>query len=152
MNINGHHSYYDLATGIFNGQSKTGPVAWLEIHKPGGVGVWPAPVDHLSQRLDLATGLIVDYQPPAPTGDEFTQWTWDTTSRRWQASATLAGKWRVVRAERDRRLSACDWIVTKSAETGVAVPTAWQTYRQALRDVPANNTDPTAIAWPTPPA
>ena len=152
MSINSHHYYYNLETGVFNGQSKAGPVEWLDENRPDGVGVWSAPVDHLSQRLDLATGLIVDYQPPAPTGDEFTQWTWDTTSRRWQASATLAGKWRVVRNERDRRLSACDWIVTKSAETGVAVPTAWATYRQALRDVPANNTDPTDIAWPTPPA
>jgi hypothetical protein len=27
------------------------------------------------------------------------------------------------------------WVVTKSAETGQAVPDAWKTYRQALRDV-----------------
>lgn len=152
MSANGSRYYYDLTTGIFSGQSRTGPNEWLDAHIPEGVGVWIEPVDHLSQRLDLETGLIVDYQPPAPAGDEFTQFAWDTTVRRWQASATLAGKWRVVRNERDKRLSDCDWIVTKSAEAGVAVPAAWKTYRQALRDVPANNTDPTSITWPTPPA
>ena len=144
--------FYDLQTGLFTGQSLGGPAKWVDANLPDGVGVWPEMIDHLSQRLDLATGLIVDYQPPAPTADEFTQWTWDAESKRWQASATLAGKWRLVRAERDQRLSGSDWIVTKSAEAGVAVPTAWKAYRQALRDVPETNTDPTAIAWPTPPA
>jgi hypothetical protein len=144
--------FYDLQTGLFTGQSLGGPADWVDANLPDNAGAWPEPVDHLSQRLDLATRLIVDYQPPAPAADEFTQWTWDTELKRWRPSPTLAGKWRVVRNERGRRLSACDWIVTKSAETGVAVPAAWQTYRQALRDVPETNADPTNITWPTPPA
>ena len=144
--------FYDLQTGLFTGQSLGGPAEWVDSNMPANVGGWPSYVDHLSQRLDLETGLIVDYQPPAPEGDEFTQFDWDAELKRWRPSPTLAGNWRVVRADRDRRLAACDWIVTKSAEAGVAVPTAWQAYRQALRDVPANNADPTNITWPTPPA
>jgi hypothetical protein len=152
MRSNETHYYYDRLTGVFSGNSRSGPIEWLEKNKPDGFDAWPEWVDHLCQKVDISTGLLVDYQPPAPAADEFTQWTWDAGSKRWQASPTLAGRWRVVRNERDRRLAASDWIVTKSAEAGTATPTAWRTYRQALRDVPANNSDPANIAWPAPPA
>lgn len=45
---------------------------------------------------------------------------------------------RLLRAERDELLKECDWVVIKALETGVAVPTDWKTYRQALRDLPEN--------------
>ena len=68
---------------------------------------------------------------------------------------------RLLRVERDRRLSACDWVSAKSTDTGVAVTTAWKTYRQALRDLPASaspsldtngNLDLTSVTWPTEPS
>lgn len=40
-----------------------------------------------------------------------------------------------VRATRDAKLAETDWMVIKSAETGVALATEWATYRQALRDI-----------------
>lgn len=60
-------------------------------------------------------------------------------------------QWEGVRADRNAQLAASDWIVTRSAEAGVPVPTGWRTYRQALRDV-TGQPDPFAIVWPTPPA
>ena len=68
---------------------------------------------------------------------------------------------RLLRVERDRRLSACDWVSAKSTDTGVAVTTAWKTYRQALRDLPASaspsldsnyDLDLTSVTWPTQPS
>ena len=68
---------------------------------------------------------------------------------------------RLLRVERDRRLSACDWVSAKSTDTGVAVTTAWKTYRQALRDLPASaspslnsdyDLDLTSVTWPTEPS
>lgn len=56
-----------------------------------------------------------------------------------------------VRIDRNARLAASDWIVTRSAEAGVPVPSGWKDYRQALRDV-TSQPDPFAIVWPTPPA
>lgn len=50
-----------------------------------------------------------------------------------------------VRAERDAKLASCDW----RASSDVTLDTAWRTYRQALRDVPAQL--PGAITWPTEP-
>ena len=44
-----------------------------------------------------------------------------------------------LRRERDRLLNESDWIVTRSVEQGVPIPTAWAEYRQTLRDLPANS-------------
>jgi len=56
-----------------------------------------------------------------------------------------------IRAERNEKLLATDWIVTKSLEAGVAVPQEWLDYRQALRDLPQQTGFPDSITWPTAP-
>ena len=56
--------------------------------------------------------------------------------------------WVALREERNRRLSATDWW-------GVSDHTmsdAETTYRQALRDLPANTSDPVNPVWPTNPS
>jgi hypothetical protein len=50
-----------------------------------------------------------------------------------------------VRAERDKLLAGCDWTVAVDAKTD---KTAWQAYRQALRDVPKQVGFPYAADWP----
>ena len=57
--------------------------------------------------------------------------------------------WHNLRVERNQLLAACDWTVLSDTPTSTA---AWKTYRQALRDLPANTTDPFNPVWPTPPA
>jgi len=39
------------------------------------------------------------------------------------------------RNRRDFLMTESDWVVTKALEADVAVPSAWRTYRQALRDI-----------------
>ena len=67
---------------------------------------------------------------------------------------------RLLRIERDRRLTACDWVVAKHTEHGKMVPEDWKIYRQALRDLPSISYRPEmdgdklkmdSVAWPTPP-
>lgn len=53
-----------------------------------------------------------------------------------------------VRAVRNAELAQCDW--TQIADSQVD-KTAWATYRQALRDLPAQNADPKKIKFPTKP-
>jgi hypothetical protein len=53
--------------------------------------------------------------------------------------------------ERNQLLAETDWIVTKSLESGEAVPDEWKQYRQALRDIPTQPDFPDSIAWPTKP-
>jgi hypothetical protein len=57
-------------------------------------------------------------------------------------------KWDAVRAERDRRLGACDW--TQVADAPVD-PVAWAAYRQELRDIPQDFNDPDLVVWPEEP-
>jgi hypothetical protein len=61
----------------------------------------------------------------------------------------MADAWIALRAERNRLLAASDWTVLGDSPTPTA---AWKAYRQALRDLPANTTDPFNPIWPTPPS
>jgi hypothetical protein len=54
-----------------------------------------------------------------------------------------------IRLWRSVELALCDW--TQVADS-TANKTAWKTYRQALRDLPAQNEDPKKIVFPTRPA
>jgi hypothetical protein len=40
-----------------------------------------------------------------------------------------------LRQKRNALLTETDYIVIKAKETGATIPTAWKTYRQALRDI-----------------
>jgi hypothetical protein len=55
---------------------------------------------------------------------------------------------KAAREDRTRRLSATDW--TQLADAPVD-KTAWATYRQALRDVPAQAGFPWNVQWPDTP-
>ena len=59
-----------------------------------------------------------------------------------------------VRSRRNGRLSSCDWTVLEDAALGDHTKDEWITYRQALRDYPAqSDRQSTLPAWPeTPPA
>ena len=65
---------------------------------------------------------------------------------------------RLLRVERDAKLTALDWEVVKAYSNGVAVDAKLKTYMQALRDLPASAKPTTdengelvadSITWPT---
>ena len=53
-----------------------------------------------------------------------------------------------VRASRDSKLAECDWTQLSDSQVDKAV---WATYRQALRDLPAQAGFPHDITWPVKP-
>ena len=64
---------------------------------------------------------------------------------------------KLLREERDRRIALTDW----RAGSDLTLASAWSTYRQALRDLPASaspkldsnyNLDLTSVTWPTKPS
>ena len=64
---------------------------------------------------------------------------------------------RLLRLERDRLLTACDW----RASSDLTLSDSWKTYRQALRDLPASaspkldsdgNLDMSSVTFPTGPS
>jgi len=63
-----------------------------------------------------------------------------------------------LRRVRNELLESTDWVVAKSLESGLAMAEDWKTYRQTLRDLPANadpkfdsNNNLTNVTFPTKP-
>lgn len=143
--------FYHASTGTFTGKMFGGPAKALVANTPPDCLAYVvddgATVDPLSQRVDLETGKLVDYQPPKPPDTDLETWSWDESIKRWVAAPTVAAHWRRVRAERDRRLRESDWVVIAAAERTERPSKAWLDYRQALRDI-TTHPDPLAIQWP----
>lgn len=145
-------SFYDAATGNIAPSRVTCPVGHnLETNTPPGHIAIAGVFDHLSQRVNLATGQVEDYQPDAPPDDELRTWSWDAQARRWRPVPTDAAVAIDVRARRDALLAACDWVTVRAAELAEPVPADWLAYRAALRDVPQQEGFPRAVAWPAVP-
>ena len=99
-------------------------------------------------------------------GDEYSGLTWldsgtAPTESEIDAEVTRlnnAEPMRLLRVERDKRLTDCDWVSAKATDTGVAVSDAWKIYRQALRDLPSITTPELDgpfvknVTWPTKPS
>lgn len=92
-----------------------------------------------------ANGSAIESSDPADWGV-----TWAQVSAK-QAELTAAEPMKALRAERDRRLAEVDWVTLKAYSQGVAVPTDYATYQQALRDITDNATSLDDVTWPTKP-
>lgn len=72
-------------------------------------------------------------------------------------SADKAGpKWNAMRAERDKKLAACDWTQSADVQQSESIlleqdKIDWAAYRQELRDLPQNTEDPEDVQWPEQP-
>ena len=61
-------------------------------------------------------------------------------------------RWEEVRVQRNTLLTGSDWTQGNDSPLSTSKKTEWQTYRQALRDLPTSGADPDAITWPTKPS
>lgn len=88
-------------------------------------------------ETDFATGQVVETRL---TGAD---------AEAWRAARGLSSEeqLKVFRDERNRRLAETDYL----ALSDVTLSTEMAEYRQALRDLPANTTDPATPVWPTKP-
>ena len=100
---------------------------------------------------------LFELRPGGPwyTTDDEWFWTGDEsdkpTDAEVQALSTQydnARPLKVLRETRTKLLAESDWM----ANSDVTMSDAWRTYRQALRDLPANTTDPANPDWPTKPS
>jgi hypothetical protein len=84
--------FYDDKAGLFTGVSiHTNLIDPKDIKEfiaentPSGHGAYVGYVDPLSQKMDLASGQIVDYKPPQPSPKH----EWNPITKRWQKQAAL---------------------------------------------------------------
>ena len=97
--------------------------------------------------VDDDAGLILnDGYDTYPTQAEY-----DAAVIAWNDAADDRA-WEVIRTERNTRLTACDWTILPDTPLTSEQQTAWQTYRQALRDLPQTYATPAAVVWPETPA
>jgi hypothetical protein len=90
---------------------------------------------------------VVDGVPkeiPSRT-DEFSTFNPDL----WVWEVDLDYYWANLKNDRNRLLAASDWTQVPDAPVDQA---AWATYRQQLRDLPANTEDPANPVWPIQPS
>jgi len=135
---------------------KAGPDAtWLADNSCAEVVVFLA-YDSATQKNESVTPYLSD-------GKVYTRRVTDMTNDEKAAVVTSANAAIAERnrTERDKRLAACDWIVTKALEAGGSVPSAWVTYRTALRNITAHSNWPNInypdmegnnSDWPTEPS
>ena len=98
---------------------------------------------HITISIEGATSFHLTWDGTTVSAD-------DTAKTAWE----LAEEWKQIRRERTRLLAETDWVVIKARENGGQVPTAWKTYRVALRDIPSEQSSKTKyseITWPTRP-
>ena len=116
---------------------KAGPDSdWLAANSCAEVAVFLA-YDSATQKNEAVTPYLSD-------GKVYTRRVTDMTSdeRAAVVSTANAATAQRNRAERDKRLASCDWVVTKALEAGGSVPSAWVTYRTALRNITAHSNWP----------
>lgn len=79
--------FYRLTDGVFTpSRLCTSDPALAVANTPPGCAAWGGEVDPESQRVDLATGGLVDWQPPQPSRAHV----WDRTTRRWALTPEAA--------------------------------------------------------------
>ena len=68
-----------------------------------------------------------------------------------KVQAKIQQAWTALRTERNARLAASDYTQLQDAHLSAEKKSAWADYRQALRDLPDELTDPTRVDWPLDP-
>jgi len=87
------------------------------------------------------------------TGEVIAQFERSLTPAEWNLYLKIINPptWEDIRIERDQLLSACDWTQLLDTILTFDERIAWQTYRQALRDIPQLYTTPDSVIWPEKP-
>jgi len=139
-------SFFRLADGVFTGRQFTGRAEFAEIRD--GEDFVEGSFDHLSQRVDIETGEVVDYQPPAPDATPLNTYSWDASIKRWVATPTLLSHQIVARIKIDARKTAAlsvgmvrggfRWDVDAAARAALIE------YVTAIRE---SGTVPASIVW-----
>jgi hypothetical protein len=92
-------SFYDQVSGSFSGRRfRALNDRALDANTPDGLVPLEGTFDRLSQRVDVQTGKVVDFQPPQPDADH----EWNAESRRWVKKAAVLAAERADKQARTR--------------------------------------------------
>lgn len=92
--------FYHKDTGLFHGRNlmTSDPKLIAPNTPPHHIAIEGDHFDPISQRVDVATGTVVDRLPPRPSEDH----EWNSSIRRWQVKAELVAREEACRAALER--------------------------------------------------
>jgi hypothetical protein len=105
------YSLYEASSGMFTGRRlHCDDDGLLAARLPAGTLALEGSFDHMSQRVDLSTGAVVEYHPLAPSADH----EWNAAAKSWQLRAA-------IREDKSRRAVVFSRIHALEASQGRAV-------------------------------
>jgi hypothetical protein len=111
-----------------------------------------------NQTNYVANNIILDYtaqQQATKANKPIYNCAWNNSTFVWNDTRTFekqnSDAEDLAIATRDALLSQSDWIVIRAVDQETPIPTDWQTYRQALRDITNQTGYPLNIVWPVAP-
>lgn len=115
--------------------------------------------DRTKPGPDYDQSTLVHLVVPADVlGTPFLSVVYEQGAYRFQEDAAakaqaVTDQWNYLREIRNKKLAECDWrlMVTDVPLLSAEQREAWMLYRQALRDLPSNTVDPSAVVWPIAP-
>ena len=116
---------------------------------PTVVGTVPPHANLMGPWADFLTVPIPDGLENKPLKAELVDDVWVISL---DVDTVTAAAWTALRTERNARLAQSDWVALADAHLSQDKKDAWFTYRQELRDLPENATDPTQVTWPVSPS
>jgi len=93
---------------------------------------------HPTTSWSIRDNVVVEFAGGVPSAE---------TLAEWATEYETAKPWEDLRSERNRRLAETDWW----ASSDLTMSDEQRSYRQALRDLPSNTSDPSNPSWPTKP-
>jgi len=100
------------------------------------------------QEPDPLEPESINPEPTEPFTDDEASWVYWTPLDKKETGVPDEWVWERLRFCRDALLNASDFRMVSDAPWN---QTEWETYRQALRDLPGKTIDPRKTVWPTPP-
>jgi hypothetical protein len=97
-------------------------------------------------RLEVPEGLTWDVVKGQQDGEEVT-----LVEDQSKVQARTQAAWTALRTQRNRLLQQSDWTALSDAHLSQDKKDAWFAYRQALRELPDETTNPLEAEWPTSP-
>jgi ABC-type glycerol-3-phosphate transport system substrate-binding protein len=95
----------------------------------------------------LADNAFIPFDPANRDYQEYLAWLAEGNTPNPYTPPTPT--WEQIRSQRDQLLKETDWVGLK--DVVITNEQAWLDYRQALRDIPQNFTNPEDVVWPTKP-
>tara|TARA_Y100000389_G_scaffold12238_1_gene11092 strand:- start:2715 stop:3128 length:414 start_codon:yes stop_codon:yes gene_type:complete len=106
-------------------------------------------LEHIIVPPSIKSNYVILSRNPETNEIEFSE---DAEAMERDRLSAIQSSWDKLRNVRNIHISNTDWVMLSDISMTTEKKEEWETYRQALREVPSKTSDPTNVTWPTPPS